>query len=173
MNIVRAVLRGIVATAFVAGCSSDGGSGSGTTSSPLSKCATGATTTDACQSCIEASCGTPLDKCWGKNFSGGACKALATCAEKASDPCNADCTPDDACTSCLTGDLAPCVESKCATECKGQTGSTSSGGCADLAVCCAKISDPGAKGGCENTASAGNENVCSAYYASLRSFCEE
>jgi hypothetical protein len=179
-NVVRALLGGLVVTALVVACGSDS-KGSATSNSPLSKCVGGSSTSDACQSCEQNKCSSELHKCYGSNFNGGACKALVECANNASDPCKAKCTPDSDCESCITGDLAPCMQMNCADEC-GLPSSSDAGGssgppfgkatCADLAPCCDMITVDSAKTGCVELVKQDNQTICASYYESLRAFCQ-
>jgi hypothetical protein len=178
MKVVRALLAGVVVIALSAACGSDG-NGSASSGSPLSKCASGSTASNDCQSCEQSKCSSELHKCYGSDFNGGACKALVKCANAAKDPCNSDCTPDSSCESCISDDLVPCLQKNCASECGIQT-PTSDGGsavkkgtCADLGPCCEGITNASAKSGCQNLVKDGNDTNCESYYASLRFFCEE
>src|SRR5689334_914554 len=106
MNIVRGLLRGLVAASLVAGCGSDsgtvGGSDSGTESHSLSECASGVATEAACLGCMRKKCSGQLETCYGKDFAGGACEDWAACADKEDDPCHSQCARDTGCQACLT-----------------------------------------------------------------------
>jgi hypothetical protein len=139
---------------------------------------------------MKSNCSSQLNACYGSNFNGGKCGSFISCAEKASDPCNApSCTPSDDCISCISGDLATCTQSKCQADCgggdtnpgtggAGNTGSGDGGGtgtstatCADLSTCCGKISDASAKSSCQMLADSKNEQECSIAYGSLKVLC--
>lgn len=180
MNVVRALLGGLLVTALAVACGSDSKGDTGSTSS-LANCIGSSSATDACQSCEQNKCSSALHKCYGSNLNGGACKALVACADDAADPCKADCEPDSDCKSCINDDLIPCVQSKCADECNLSVadagGSTNQGPpyngatCADLAPCCEMITDDSAKTGCKELVTQDNETICSSYFESLRAFC--
>ncbi len=197
MNIVRALLGGLLVTALVAGCGSDSGSGSG--NAAFSKCATGSSSSSACTTCEQDKCGSELNKCYGANFSGGACADLISCAEKSSDPCKAtNCQPSGDCSSCITGTLVPCVLKNCsdcsggsqgtggsgnsgaggsgnvgtgATPGTGATTGTGSATCSDLGTCCGKVSDATLKSECQMLVDAKNDTVCNAAYGGFKSLC--
>jgi hypothetical protein len=169
MNIARVFFGGLFVAALVAGCGDDKVSGSPGGSSPLSACAVGATSTDACQACFESKCAAQVETCWGKGYSGGECEYVTTCAKDAKDACG-DCRRDNLCDSCLENELRPCAGVKCADECKDSV--DIKGSCADLAVCCPIITVPSAKTGCEGIVADGNETTCHAYYPSIRPNCE-
>lgn len=191
MNIVRALLGSFIATALVVGCGSDSGSSGG--NNALAKCAAGngKSSSDACVSCMQSKCGSQMNKCYGANFSGGQCSALLSCAKKASDPCNNDCSPDSTCQSCIVSDLAPCVLQNCASDCESSTdgsggsGNGTGGGgngtgattgssimtCSDLSTCCGKISNASAKSSCQSIADMKNDSICSVAGSGFSGLC--
>jgi hypothetical protein len=171
MNIVRALLRGLVTASIVAGCGSDGGGASDSEHSGLSECATGYTGEASCQTCLAKKCSAELDECYGKDFAGGACEGYAECAKDAEDPCHSDCVRGTECQACITDTLVVCARDSCASECKGALPPPKPT-CADLAKCCAMVTFPSAKTGCDGTVSDGNETICASYYASLSALCE-
>ena len=171
MNIARVLFSGLLATALVVGCGSDasnGSNGSETAKNALAGCATGSTTNAKCQSCFESKCKAELKECYGTDYNGGACKKLIDCSSKDEDPCNAPCNPDAACSTCLKDTFMMCLREQCADDCAD---SIVKGTCADLAACCAIITVPSAKTGCEGIANGGNEETCMGYYGSVRAFC--
>ena len=181
MKVVRALLGGLLVTALIGACGRDD-KGNGTGSSSLAKCASGSSSSDACQSCEQRKCSSELHNCYGSNFNGGACKDLISCADKASDPCKADCKANADCQSCITDGLIPCVQSNCADECKLSLPTPPDAGashgpppgqatCADLAPCCNMIVNDSAKTGCEQLVMQNNTTICSSYFESLRAFC--
>ena len=174
MNIVRGLLRGLVAASLVAGCGSDsgtvGGSDSGTESHSLSECASGVATEAACLGCMRKKCSGQLETCYGKDFAGGACEEWAACADKEDAPCHSQCARDTGCQACLTDTLDACARDSCASECKDSLPPPKPT-CADLVKCCAMITIPSAKTGCDDTANGGNEPLCASYYASLSALC--
>ena len=175
MNVVRALLSGLMATALVVACGSDNksnptSSSSSEESSPLSKCVTGGATSSACQSCVESKCKSEMQTCYGSNFNGGACKSLESCAADASDPCGS-CVADNPCQSCIQGTLLTCVQKSCSNDCSDLPSGPAMPTCADLEPCCEKISNDSAKTGCEGIAKGGSDSVCGSYYDSIRFFC--
>lgn len=159
------------------GSSTNGGSSSGFKNCPSQSTCTQADS-DAYLKCTSAKCGTQYSKCYGSgyasgDFSGGACQTYIACTQKCD--CNdSTCTqkcglPDQACISCFQ-EIAACVKSSgceepaCATSDAGTTtpdSGNSSGGCAALALCCPKISDPDTRDGCQQIVDAGKESDCS------------
>jgi hypothetical protein len=173
MKVVRALFGGLLATALVVACGSDS-KGDATSTSTLSKCASGSTMSDACQTCEQRKCSAELHKCYGSNFNGGVCKALVACANDASDACHSDCTPEADCQSCITDDLVSCLQANCASECNlSSNPAPGKATCADLGPCCEMIIVASAKTGCQGLVSDGNETICGSYYESLRSFCDK
>jgi hypothetical protein len=176
MNIARLLLSGFLAATLIAGCGSDGGGGgSGKVETPatggaaLAGCVTGSTTDSTCQACFKSKCTAEVEECYGKGYTGGACKALIECAKDDDDPCNATCLPDEACTTCIMDTLMPCLRENCNTECDR---SIVRGTCADLADCCGMVTNASVKTGCVGVATDGNEILCHSYYGSVRAFCE-
>lgn len=175
MNIARVFFGGLITSVVIAACGNTG-TGTGTSSersgsgaSALAGCVTGSTNTEQCQACFQSKCEAEVQKCYGRDYSGGACKALITCSKDSDDPCNAPCLMDSECSSCITDDLQPCLRAKCPDDCAAVI---EKGTCADLTACCEIVSDPHAKTGCVGIANEGNETICHSYYASLKSFCE-
>ena len=176
MNIARLLFGGFLATALIAGCGSDNSGGSGNTEetpakggAALAGCVTTSTTDSTCQACFKSKCVPEVEECYGKGYTGGACKALIDCSKDDDDPCNAACLPDSACTGCIMDTLMPCLRKECETECDR---AIIRGTCADLAACCDIVATQSAKTGCVAVAMDGNEEICHSYYGSVRAFCE-
>lgn len=175
MNVVRALLSGLMVTALVIACGSDNkdnasSSSPSETSSPLSKCITGGAASSACQSCVQSKCASQVKTCYGANFSGGACQNLVSCAADASDPCSS-CVADTPCESCIQDTLLPCVQKSCSSSCTDLPAGPAVPTCADLEPCCERITNDSAKTGCEGIVKDGSDSVCGSYYNSIRFFC--
>lgn len=111
------------------------------------------------QACVAMSCKATYETCLGKNYqsgdySGSVCEAYARCNTEAADPCNADCTIDEACQTCFA-DFSNCA-TQCVSllDCGGLTTFPDAGDigggktCADLDACCASLSGD-TKASCE------------------------
>lgn len=144
--------------------------------------------------CAENRCGPRLVECFGPSyasddFTGGTCSDFASCSVGAADPCHANCTPSSACQTCVAG-LVTCLEgSSCSLPlCGGAPpgdggavtppavpdgGTAISGTCADLAACCASMTDASFKDACNQALSdararAGDAD-CAVVYSTYRS----
>lgn len=154
--------------AMVGGCSSGGGSSSGTPSNSYAKCAgsggTGDSGVSACGQCTMDHCGAEIDACFA---TGGACQAWADSACKG--------IPDSTCLTCAQK-VSTCQASKCSTECKSSSDAgtdvglpDSAGlGCKDLAACCATLTGD-AKSGCDSAVASGVDSTCGTVLGSFRS----
>lgn len=143
--------------------------------------------------CVRAHCDPPLSACFGSryaedDFTGGTCGDYASCSVASADPCHTTCAPDSACQTCIGG-LVTCLNgSTCSVPlCTGGPSSADAGGpvgssdggtaisgtCADLAACCAAMTDTSFRDSCNQTLSdaraRGGDAVCAVVYSTYRS----
>jgi hypothetical protein len=134
----------------------------------------------ALTNCLESKCKTQLDAC---SSTTGVCADYSKCAT----PCNCDqtciskCTQSTACMDCAST-AANCVFSNCFNEalsCGSGSGGSGNGAggtfsldagtqtCADLATCCATISDAQQKSSCQSLVDQKIDLFCGLAYSSF------
>jgi len=163
----------LLLSSALVGCGSDSSSSAPSGAEAFAKCGgsgSGGTSTgpDACGTCVTNRCATEINACFS---SGGACISWA----------NAGCKglPDATCITC-TEKLSACEASKCATECKSDSGTKSDtgasdigasdggGDCKTLALCCPSLTGD-LKTGCDSSVSSGVESTCAAVLSGFKS----
>lgn len=190
-----------IALGALAACSSSssdanngGGGGRGGGSSTTERSKTGECKPSDCtdqeqqdySSCLTTQCDAEYAKCLGSDYKngnfGGPCKAYMECTTKCKcgdTACTQACgvPPPSECVNCLT-QAGQCANSKCpAPKCYSQQqgggdAGSSSGTCADLAACCASITDATKKATCEQQfaqVQAAGDAACGAMYSQQKS----